>query len=134
MEIHAAHAHGLLGGFLSPLYNKRTDAYGGDINGRLKLTLEVIAEVRKNMWKKISSSMYVFPEMNIQTGGLNLNDAIYVSKQLEKAGVDMLHVSGGTTIKRRKLHSCTRNKMGSHSALSAEIKNMFLFRLQHWAA
>ena len=44
VEIHAAHAHGLLGGFLSPLYNKRTDAYGGDINGRLKLTLEVIAE------------------------------------------------------------------------------------------
>ena len=36
VEIHAAHAHGLLGGFLSPLYNKRTDAYGGDINGRLK--------------------------------------------------------------------------------------------------
>lgn len=46
VEIHAAHAHGLLGGFLSPLYNKRTDEYGGDINGRLKLTLEVIEEVR----------------------------------------------------------------------------------------
>ena len=68
MEIHAAHAHGLLGGFLSPLYNKRTDAYGGDINGRLKLTLEVIAEVRKYV-EKISSSMYVFPEMNIQRVG-----------------------------------------------------------------
>ena len=46
VEIHAAHAHGLLGGFLSPLYNKRTDEYGGDINGRLKLVLEVIEEVR----------------------------------------------------------------------------------------
>ena len=40
VEIHAAHAHGLLGGFLTPLYNKRCDEYGGDINGRLKLTLE----------------------------------------------------------------------------------------------
>lgn len=42
VEIHAAHAHGLLGGFLSPFYNKRTDEYGGDINGRLRLTLEEI--------------------------------------------------------------------------------------------
>ena len=47
VEIHAAHAHGLLGGFLSPLYNKRCDEYGGDINGRLRLTLEVIEEVRR---------------------------------------------------------------------------------------
>lgn len=46
VEIHAAHAHGLLGGFLTPLYNKRCDEYGGDINGRLRLTLEVIEEVR----------------------------------------------------------------------------------------
>ena len=48
VEIQAAHAHGLLGGFLTPLYNKRTDEYGGDIHGRLRLTLEVIEEVRKH--------------------------------------------------------------------------------------
>ena len=55
-------------------------------------------------------------------GGLNLNDAIYVSKQLEKTGVDMLHVSGGTTIKRGSSIPAPGTKMGSHSALSAEIK------------
>ena len=47
VEIQCAHAHGLLGGFLTPLYNKRTDEYGGDINGRLRLTLEVIAKIRE---------------------------------------------------------------------------------------
>ena len=46
VEVHAAHAHGLLGGFLSPLYNKRTDEYGGNIDARLKLTLEVIEAIR----------------------------------------------------------------------------------------
>ena len=56
-----------LAGFLSPLYNKRTDAYGGDINGRLKLTLEVIAEVRKICGKDFIIDVRI-PEMNIQTG------------------------------------------------------------------
>lgn len=121
MEIHAAHAHGLLGGFLSPLYNKRTDAYGGDINGRLKLTLEVIAEVRKICGKDFIIDVRISGD-EYSDGGLNLNDAIYVSKQLEKAGVDMLHVSGGTTIKRGSSIPAPGTKMGSHSALSAEIK------------
>ncbi|MCQ2771434.1 MAG: NADH:flavin oxidoreductase, partial [Clostridia bacterium] len=47
VEVHAAHSHGLLGGFLSPYYNKRTDEYGGDIESRLRLTLEVSRNVRK---------------------------------------------------------------------------------------
>lgn len=121
VEIHAAHAHGLLGGFLSPLYNKRTDAYGGDINGRLKLTLEVIAEVRKMCGKDFIIDVRISGD-EYSDGGLNLNDAIYISKQLEKAGVDMLHVSGGTTIKRGSSIPAPGTKMGSHSALSAEIK------------
>lgn len=121
VEIHAAHAHGLLGGFLSPLYNKRTDAYGGDINGRLKLTLEVIAKVRKICGKDFIIDVRISGD-EYSDGGLNLNDAIYVSKQLEKAGVDMLHVSGGTTIKRGSSIPAPGTKMGSHSALSAEIK------------
>lgn len=121
VEIHAAHAHGLLGGFLSPLYNKRTDEYGGDINGRLRLTLEVIREVRKTCGSDFIIDVRISGD-EYSDGGLNLNDAIYVSKQLEKAGVDMLHVSGGTTIKRGSSIPAPGTKMGSHSALSAEIK------------
>ena len=121
VEIHAAHAHGLLGGFLSPLYNKRTDEYGGDIDHRLRLTLEVIAEVRRVCGKnfiidvRISGSEYT-------DGGLNLNDMIYVAKQLEKAGVDFLHVSGGTTIARGSSIPAPGTPMGSHAATAAEIK------------
>ena len=64
VEIHAAHAHGLLGGFLSPLYNKRTDEYGGDINGRLKLVLEVLDEVRNRCGEDfiIDNLKYSIPE------------------------------------------------------------------------
>lgn len=121
VEIHAAHAHGLLGGFLSPLYNKRTDEYGGDINGRLRLTLEVLAEVRRMCGDDFIIDVRISGD-EYSDGGLNINDMIYVSKQLEKAGADMLHVSGGTTIARGSSIPAPGTKMGSHSALSEEIK------------
>ena len=121
VEIHAAHAHGLLGGFLSPQYNKRTDEYGGDINGRLRLTLEVIEEVRRVCGEDFIIDVRISGD-EYSDGGLNINDMIYVSKQLEKAGVDMLHVSGGTTIARGSSIPAPGTKLGTHSDLSEEIK------------
>ncbi len=121
VEIHAAHAHGLLGGFLSPLYNKRTDEYGGDINARLRLTLEVIEEVRRVCGEDFIIDVRISGD-EYSDGGLNINDMIYVSKQLEKAGVDMLHVSGGTTIARGSSIPAPGTKLATHSALSEEIK------------
>ena len=97
VEIHAAHAHGLLGGFLTPLYNKRCDEYGGDINGRLRLTLEVIEEVRKKCGEDFIIQVRISGD-EYSDGGLNINDMTYVAKQLEKAGVDILHVSGGNSV------------------------------------
>ena len=121
VEIHAAHAHGLLGGFLSPLYNKRCDEYGGDINGRLRLTLEVIAEVRKMCGEDFIIDVRISGD-EYSDGGLNINDATYVAKQLEKAGADLLHVSGGTTIKRGSSIPAPGTKQGSHAELARYIK------------
>lgn len=121
VEIHAAHAHGLLGGFLSPLYNKRTDAYGGDLDGRLRLTLEVVKEVRKVCGKNFIIDVRISGD-EYTDGGLNLNDAVYVSKQLEKAGVDFLHVSGGTTVMRGSSIPAPGTPMGSHVKMAEEIK------------
>ena len=81
VEIHAAHAHGLLGGFLTPLYNKRCDEYGGDINGRLRLTLEVIEEVRSRCGEDFIIDFRISGD-EYSDGGLNINDATYVAKQL----------------------------------------------------
>lgn len=121
VEIHAAHAHGLLGGFLTPLYNKRCDEYGGDINGRLRLTLEVIEEVRKKCGEDFIIDVRISGD-EYSDGGLNINDATYVAKQLEKAGVDMIHVSGGTTIKRGSSIPAPGTKQGSHAELARYIK------------
>ena len=121
VEIQAAHAHGLLGGFLTPLYNKRTDEYGDDINGRLRLTLEVIAEIRKICGRDFLIDVRISGD-EYSDGGLTLNDMIYVSKQLEKAGVDFIHVSGGNTIKRGSSMPAPGTSPAPHAHASEEIR------------
>ena len=121
VEIQCAHAHGLLGGFLTPLYNKRTDEYGGDINGRLRLTLEVIAKIRELCGEDFIIDVRISGD-EYSEGGLTLNDMIYVSKQLEKAGVDFIHVSGGNTIKRGSSMPAPGTSPAPHAHASEEIR------------
>ena len=121
VEIHCAHAHGLLGGFLSPLYNKRSDEYGGDIDGRLRLTLEVIQEVRRVCGKDFIIDVRISGD-EYSDGGLNINDMTYVSKELERVGVDFIHVSGGNTVKKGSSMPAPGSKQGSHTHLSEYIK------------
>lgn len=121
VEIQCAHAHGLLGGFLTPLYNKRTDEYGGDINGRLRLTLEVIAKIRELCGDNFIIDVRISGD-EYSEGGLTLNDMIYVSKQLEKAGVDFIHVSGGNTIKRGSSMPAPGTSPAPHAHASEEIR------------
>ena len=111
VEVHAAHAHGMLGGFLTPLYNKRTDEYGGSLDARMRFLLEVIAEIRERCGKDFIIDVRISGD-EYTDGGLTLNDMIYVSRRLEKAGVDMIHVSGGTTIKARFRNSRRRHAAG----------------------
>ncbi|WP_195419443.1 NAD(P)/FAD-dependent oxidoreductase [Collinsella sp. D33t1_170424_A12] len=121
VEVHAAHAHGMLGGFLSPQYNKRTDEYGGSLDARMRFLLEVIAEIRERCGKDFIIDVRISGD-EYTDGGLTLNDMIYVSRRLEKSGVDMIHVSGGTTIKRGSAIPAAGTKQASHAALSREIK------------
>ena len=93
LEIHGAHGY-LIHEFLSPLSNRRTDRYGGSLENRMRLPIEVLNEVRKNVGDKllvgyrISASDYV-------EGGLQIEETTRVAKRLEEAGLDVLHVSGG---------------------------------------
>ena len=93
VEIHSAHGY-LLNQFLSPLTNKRTDEYGGDIYNCIRIHLEVIQAVR----------MSVGPDFPIQIrlgasdyteGGTTIEDSMIAAQAFEKAGLDMIHISGG---------------------------------------
>lgn len=93
VELHSAHGY-LLDQFLSPLTNKRQDAYGGDILGRIKLHLEIIAGIRK----ELGADFPIFLRMgagDFKDGGLSEEDAVAAAKAFCQAGVDVLDISGG---------------------------------------
>jgi 2,4-dienoyl-CoA reductase-like NADH-dependent reductase (Old Yellow Enzyme family) len=91
VEIHSAHVY-LLHQFLSPLTNKRTDEYGGDLEGRMRFLLEVAQKVRAT----IPEGMPLFVRISATDwveGGWDVDEAVLLSIELKKAGVDLIDVS-----------------------------------------
>lgn len=94
VHIHAGHGF-LLSQFLSPLFNHRDDAYGGSIDGRVRVVLEIISEVRR----AVGSSFPVGIRINstdLLEGGLTQLDALDVVRALDKTSIDLIDISGGT--------------------------------------
>ncbi|MBU3227074.1 NADH:flavin oxidoreductase [Clostridium algidicarnis] len=93
VELHSAHAY-LLDQFLSPLTNKREDEYGGNIYGRIKLHLDIIKGIRV----KLGEDYPIFLRMgagDFMEGGLSKEDSVIAAMEFEKAGVNVLDISGG---------------------------------------
>lgn len=93
IELHGAHGY-LLGQFLSPLTNRRTDRYGGDLNGRLTLAREVIGAVRNAVGKRFPL-FYRLGADDYTPGGLTPADGRQAAVYLAEAGIDCIDVSGG---------------------------------------
>nr|WP_171021758.1 NADH:flavin oxidoreductase/NADH oxidase family protein [Zongyanglinia marina] len=94
VQIHAAHGF-LLSQFLSPLFNSRTDAYGGPIQARMRLLVETVEAVRE----AVPTDFVVAVKLNATDqleGGLTEEEALEVVAGLEGKGVDLLDISGGT--------------------------------------
>ncbi|MFD7458786.1 MULTISPECIES: NADH:flavin oxidoreductase/NADH oxidase family protein [unclassified Streptomyces] len=94
VEIHAAHGY-LLSQFLSPLVNKRTDQWGGSLENRARMLLDVVRAVRA----AVSPSFAVAVKLNsadFQRGGFDADDARQVIAMLEPLGVDLVELSGGS--------------------------------------
>jgi 2,4-dienoyl-CoA reductase-like NADH-dependent reductase (Old Yellow Enzyme family) len=94
VQIHAAHGF-LLSQFLSPLFNKRRDEYGGTIANRMRLLLEVIDATRD----AVGASFPIAVKLNSSDqleGGLSGEDALEVVAALDQSSVDLIDISGGT--------------------------------------
>jgi 2,4-dienoyl-CoA reductase-like NADH-dependent reductase (Old Yellow Enzyme family) len=94
VEVHAAHGY-LLSQFLSPLVNKRSDAWGGVLENRARLLLDVVRAIRA----VVSPSFAVAVKLNsadFQLGGFDTDDAARVIAMLEPLGVDLVELSGGS--------------------------------------
>lgn len=94
VEIHAAHGF-LLSQFLSPLFNQRTDAYGGSIDARMRLLLEVIEAVRARVPEHFVVAVKLNSSDQLE-GGFEEEESLSVIRALDGTGVDLLDISGGT--------------------------------------
>ncbi len=92
VDIHGAHGF-LLCQFLSPLTNKRRDKYGGSLENRMRLPLEIVGEVRKRVGEKIV--LYRLGSVDLDPAGTKIKDSQMFAKKLQKAGIDIIDVSGG---------------------------------------
>jgi 2,4-dienoyl-CoA reductase-like NADH-dependent reductase (Old Yellow Enzyme family) len=93
VEIHSAHGY-LLNQFYSPLSNKRTDEYGGDLYGRIRVHLEIIKAVREVVCEDFPILLRL-GACDYMEGGSTVEDAIIAVKEFEKAGIDIVDISGG---------------------------------------
>ncbi len=93
VEIHSAHGY-LLNQFFSPLSNKRSDSYGGTLLNRIRIHLEVIKAVRDVVGMDFPILLRLGASDYIE-GGTDINDSLTASKEFEKAGIDILDISGG---------------------------------------
>lgn len=93
LELHAGHGY-LLSSFISPVTNQRTDAYGGDLAGRLRFPLEVFSAMRevwpaeRPMTVRISATDWV-------EGGIDVDDAVEIARAFQAAGAAAIDVSTG---------------------------------------
>ncbi|PWQ95229.1 NADH:flavin oxidoreductase/NADH oxidase family protein [Leucothrix arctica] len=94
VQIHAGHGF-LLSQFLSPLFNHRTDSYGGSIASRCKIIIEIINEVRHAVGPSFPVGIRINSTDQLE-GGLTELDALEAIRLLDQTSVDLIDISGGT--------------------------------------
>jgi 2,4-dienoyl-CoA reductase-like NADH-dependent reductase (Old Yellow Enzyme family) len=124
VQLHGAHGY-LINQFLSPLTNRRTDAYGGSIENRSRFATEVYNAVRDAVGNDYPVLIKLNASDNLE-GGLSPQDASYTAKQLSELGIDAIEVSAGTpasgdeSAARAKINK--PEKEAYHLKLAQEIK------------
>lgn len=95
LEIHFGHGYGLCQ-FISPKTNKRQDEYGGSLDNRMRLPLRVLAAVRE----AVGDNFPILGKISMSEGvrgGIHYDDSVEISRMLDRAGIDAIVCSGGTS-------------------------------------
>jgi 2,4-dienoyl-CoA reductase-like NADH-dependent reductase (Old Yellow Enzyme family) len=93
IDIHGAHGY-FFNKFFSPLHNRRTDEYGGSVENRMRLGLDVVAAIRKAVPEDFLVFYRHSPLEGVE-GGYTLEESLAFAKKLEAVGVDVMDVSPG---------------------------------------
>jgi 2,4-dienoyl-CoA reductase-like NADH-dependent reductase (Old Yellow Enzyme family) len=103
IQIHGAHGY-LLSQFLSPVFNKRKDEYGGSINNRTRFVMEVLEAIRKTVYPDFPVLIKLNSEDFLEDG-FTVEDMLYTATMLGEYGIDAIEMSGGTIISGNKIPS-----------------------------
>jgi 2-enoate reductase len=93
IELHA-HTGYLADQFMTPLWNKRNDEYGGSLDNRLRFVKEIIQEIRTRAGSNIAIGIRLSGEHKIE-GGRTIEESVEIAKRLEAFGADILHIDAG---------------------------------------
>lgn len=93
IEIHG-HQGYLLDEFMTPLWNKRTDKYGGDLDGRLRLAVELVQAIKRGAGEDFPI-LFKYPLTHYLKGGREIEEGLEIAKRLEAAGVNALTINAG---------------------------------------
>lgn len=93
IEIHG-HQGYLLDEFMTALWNKRTDKYGGDLEGRLRLAYELIEAVKRGAGPDFPV-LFRYPLTHSLEGARDIEEGLEIARRLEAAGVDALNITAG---------------------------------------
>lgn len=93
VELHGAHGY-LIGQFMSPFSNRRTDFYGGDLTGRMRFPLEILRGIKRELGSDFPVVFRMSADEFVE-GGVHLDEAKKMARMLQDAGADALNVSSG---------------------------------------
>lgn len=101
IEIHAAHGY-LLHEFLSPLSNRRTDRYGGSLENRMRLVLQVAERLRQAMPEDLPLFVRI-SATDWADGGWDIEQSVVLARHLKDLGVDLIDVSSGALVPKARI-------------------------------
>lgn len=93
VELHGAHGY-LIGQFISPFSNRRTDLYGGDLSGRMRFPLNIVRGIKRELGNNFPVLFRMSADEFVE-GGVHLDEAKQIARLLQDAGVDALDISSG---------------------------------------
>ena len=120
VEVHACHGY-LLAEFLSPYSNKRTDTYGGSVENRARLIIEIIEGIRERLNDRIAIAVRVSGDEFVE-GGLKPGDFKEIVPIFEKAGIDLLDLGAGVYESMHRIVPPKELGIAPHADIAAQIK------------
>jgi 2,4-dienoyl-CoA reductase-like NADH-dependent reductase (Old Yellow Enzyme family) len=122
IEVHACHGY-LLNEFLSPYSNKRTDAYGGSVENRARLIVEILEGIRESLksYTNVAVCLRVSGDEFVN-GGLKPGDFEEIVPMFEKAGMQMLNVAAGVYESMERIVPPKKLGIAPHVDIAAQIK------------